>query len=134
MPITSGSNMVLYNTSVGSNNVYGASTTCSFSTSSSLIEVTTGASGNFKEYLPTNMEFEITADGFVTRDFYDYKDLLDAQIARSKLNVKFQIVNPDGTVTINAFVFVASISLNGPVDNPGSYSVTLKGTEAFTFV
>lgn len=134
MPITSGSNMVLYNTSVNPGTVYGASTTCSFSTSTSLIEVTTGASGNFKEYLPANMEFEITADGFVTRDFYDYKDLLDAQIARSKLNVKFQIVNPDGTVTINANVYVSSISLNGPVENPGSYSITLKGTEAFTFV
>lgn len=134
MAITSGSNMVLYNTTVNPGTVYGASTTCSFSTSSSLIEVTTGASGNFKEYLPANMEFEITADGFVTRDFYNYKDLLDAQISRTKLTVKFQIVNPGGTVTINAYVFVASVSLNGPVDQPGSYSVTLKGTEAFTFV
>ena len=134
MAITSGSNMVLYNTTVNPGTVYGASTTCSFSTSSSLIEVTTGASGNFKEYLPANMEFEITADGFVTRDFYNYKDLLDAQIARTKLTVKFQIVNPGGTVTRNAYVFVASVSLNGPVDQPGSYSVTLKGTEAFTFV
>lgn len=134
MAITSGSNMVLYNTTVNPNSVYGASTTCSFSTSSSLIEVTTAASGNFKEYLPSNMEFEITADGFVTRDFYDYKDLLDAQIARTKLTVMFQITNPDGTVIIRALVYVSSIRLNGPVDSPGSYSVTLKGTEAFNFV
>lgn len=134
MPITSGSNMVLYNNSVGANNVYGASTNCSFSTSSSLIEVTTAVSGNFKEFLPTNMEFEISADGFITRDFYDYKDLLDAQIARTKLNVKFQIVNADGTVTINADVYVASIDLNGPLESPGSYSISLKGTAPFTFV
>lgn len=134
MPITSGSNMVLYNTSVGANNVYGASTNCSFSTSSSLIEVTTAVSGNFKEFLPTNMEFEITADGFITRDFYDYKDLLDAQINRSKLNVKFQIVNVDGTVTINADAYITSISISGPLESPGTYSVTLQGTGLYDFV
>jgi len=134
MPITLGNNMVLYKDSVSAGNVFGASTTCSFSTSSSLIEVTTGASGNFKEYLPTNMEFEITADGFVTRDNYDYKDLLDAQIARTKLTVKFQIVNLDGTVTVNAEVYVTSVDLNAPAEGAGTYSVSLKGTGAYTFV
>lgn len=134
MPITLGNNMVLYKDSVSAGNVFGASTTCSFSTSSSLIEVTTGASGNFKEYLPTNMEFEITADGFVTRDNYDYKDLLDAQIARTKLTVKFQIVNSDGTVTVNAEVYVTSVDLNAPAEGAGTYSVSLKGTGAYTFV
>ena len=73
MAITSGSNMVLYNSSVSAGNVYGASTNCSFTSSSSLIEVTTAATGNYKEFLPTNIEYEITADGFITRDFYDYK-------------------------------------------------------------
>jgi predicted secreted protein len=134
MAITLGNNMVLYNTSVSSGTVYGASTTCSFSTSSSLIEVTTAASGNFKEFLPSNIDFDISCDGFVTRDNYDYKDLLDAQIARSKLNVKFQIVNVDGTVTVNADVYVASVDLNAPSQGAGTYSVSLKGTGAFTFV
>jgi predicted secreted protein len=134
MPITLGNNMVLYNSSVSSGNVYGASTTCSFSTNSSLIEVTTAATGNYKEFLPTNLEFEISADGFVTRDNYDYKDLLDAQIARTKLNVKFQIVNADGTVTVNADVYVVSVDLNAPAEGAGTYSVSLKGTGAFTFV
>jgi predicted secreted protein len=134
MPITLGNNMVLYNSSVSAGNVFGASTNCSFTTNSSLIEVTTGASGNFKEFLPTNMEFDISCDGFVTTDNYDYKDLLNAQIANTKLNVKFQIVNPGGTITINANVYVTSIDLNGPAEGAGTYSVSLKGTEAFTFV
>ena len=134
MAITLGSNMVLYNSTVNPNTVFGASTTCSFSTNSSLIEVTTGASGNFKEYLPTNIEFEISADGFITRDNYDYKDLLDAQIARTKLTVKFQIVNPDGTVTISADVYVVSVDLSAPAEGAGTYSITLKGSGAYTFV
>lgn len=133
MAITQGSNMVLYYSTVNPSTVFGASTTCSFSTSSSLIEVTTAASGNFKEYLPTNIDFEITADGFVTRDNYDYKDLLDAQIARTRLTVKFQIVNPDGTVTISAEVYVISVDLNAPAEGAGTYSVTLKGSGAYTF-
>jgi predicted secreted protein len=134
MSITLGNNMVLYNSSVSAGNVYGASTTCSFTSSSSLIEVTTAATGNYKEFLPTNLEFEISADGFVTRDNYDYKDLLDAQIARTKLNVKFQIVNPGGNVTVNADVYVVSVDLNAPAEGAGTYSVSLKGTGAFTFV
>jgi predicted secreted protein len=134
MSITLGNNMVLYNSSVSAGNVYGASTTCSFTSSSSLIEVTTAATGNYKEFLPTNLEFEISADGFVTRDNYDYKDLLDAQIARTKLNVKFQIVNPGGNVTVNADVYVVSVDLNAPAEGVGTYSVSLKGTGAFTFV
>lgn len=134
MSITLGNNMVLYNSSVSAGNVYGASTTCSFSTSSSLIEVTTAATGNYKEFIPTNIEFEISADGFVTRDNYDFKDLLDAQIARTKLNVKFQIVNPGGNITVNADVYVTSVDLNAPAEGAGTYSVTLKGTNAFTFV
>jgi predicted secreted protein len=134
MPITLGNNMVLYNTSVASGTVYGASTNCTFTTSSSLVEVTTAVSGSFKEFLPNNMEFDISCDGFVTRDNYDYKDLLDAQIARSKLNVKFQIVNADGTVTVNADVYVVSVDLNAPAEGAGTYSVSLKGTGAFTFV
>jgi predicted secreted protein len=134
MSITLGNNMVLYNSSVSAGNVYGASTTCSFTSSSSLIEVTTAATGNYKEFLPTNLEFEISADGFVTRENYDYKDLLDAQIARTKLNVKFQIVNPGGNVTVNADVYVVSVDLNAPAEGVGTYSVSLKGTGAFTFV
>jgi predicted secreted protein len=96
--------------------------------------VTTAATGNYKEFLPTNLEFEISADGFVTRENYDYKDLLDAQIARTKLNVKFQIVNPGGNVTVNADVYVVSVDLNAPAEGVGTYSVSLKGTGAFTFV
>lgn len=134
MSITLGNNMVLYNSSVSAGNVYGASTTCNFSTSSSLIEVTTAATGNYKEFIPTNIEFEISADGFVTRDNYDFKDLLDAQIARTKLNVKFQIVNPSGNITVNADVYVVSVDLNAPAEGAGTYSVSLKGTGPYTFV
>jgi predicted secreted protein len=134
MSITLGNNMVLYNSSVSAGNVYGASTTCSFTSSSSLIEVTTAATGNYKEFLPTNLEFEITADGFVTRNNYDYKDLLDAQIARTKLNVKFEIVNAGGNVTVNADVYVVSVDLNAPAEGAGTYSVSLKGTGPYTFV
>lgn len=134
MPITSGSNMILYNSSVSSSNVYGGSTNCSFSSSSSLVEITTGATGNYKEFLPTNLEFEISADGFITRDNFDYKDLLDAQIARTLLNVKFQIVNSDGTVTISCNVYVVGVDIGAPLESPGTYSVTLKGTGALSFV
>jgi predicted secreted protein len=134
MPVTLGNNMVLYNSAVSAGNVYGASTNCSFSVSSDYIDITTAPTGTYNEILPTSTSFEISADGFVTRDNYDYKDLLDAQIARTMLNVKFEIVNSGGNVTVNANVYVVSVDLTAPAEGAGTYSVSLKGTGAFTFV
>lgn len=134
MAITLGSNMVLYRNSTASTNVFGASTNCSFTVNTSQIEVTTSASGNFIQILPTTTSFEITADGFVTMDNINYYTLLNLQKNRTLVNVKFQILNSGGNYTINADVYVTSVTLTGPVEGAGTYSITLQGTGPYDFV
>jgi predicted secreted protein len=131
MSITLGNSMVLYRNAVSPGNAFGASTNCSFSTNSSIVEVTTRASGNFKEFLPNNMEFEITADGFVTMYDIGYYELLLAQNSNTLLVVKFLIPNPGGNITITANVYITSITLNAPAEGAGTYSITLIGTGAY---
>ena len=134
MAVTLGNNMVLYRNSTASSNVFGASTNCTLTVNSSQIEVTTSASGNFVQILPTTSSFEISADGFVTLDNINYVTLLTAQKNKTLLNVKFQILNSGGNYTINADVYITSISLTGPAEGVGTYSITLQGTGPFDFV
>lgn len=134
MAVTLGNNMVLYRNSITSSNVFGASTNCTLTVNSSQIEVTTSASGNFVQILPTTSSFEISADGFVTLDNINYVTLLTAQKNKTLLNVKFQILNSGGNYTINADVYITSISLTGPAEGVGTYSITLQGTGPFDFV
>ena len=134
MAITLGNNMVLYKDSVSAGNVFGASTNCSFTVNTSQMEVTTAASGSFIQILPTTTSFEITADGFVTMDNINYYTLLNLQKDRTLVNVKFQILNSGGNYTINADVYVSSVSLTAPAEGAGTYSVTLQGSGPYTFV
>lgn len=134
MAITLGSNMVLYRNSTAASNVFGASTTCSFNVTSSVIEITTEPTGSYTEILPTSTSFEITADGFITMDNISYYTLLGLQKNRTLVNVKFQILNAGGNVTINADVYVTSISITGPAEGVGTYSITLQGTGPYDFV
>lgn len=134
MPITLGNNMVLYRNSVSAGNVFGASTNCNFSVNTSQIEVTTGASGSFIQVLPTTTSFEITADGFIVMDNVNYYTLLDLQKNRTMINVKFQILNSGGNVTIDANVYITSLSITAPAEGAGTYSITLQGSGPYYFV
>jgi predicted secreted protein len=134
MAITLGNNMVLYRNSTASSNVFGASTNCTFNVNSSFIEITTEPTGSYVEILPTSTSFEITADGFVTMDNISYYTLLGLQKNRTLVNVKFVILNGGGNVTINADVYVTSVSLTGPAEGAGTYSITLQGSGPYDFV
>lgn len=134
MSISLGNNMILYRNSVSAGNVFGASTNCTFSVNTDFIDITTAPTGTYTQILPTSTSFEITADGFVTLFFTSYYDLLLAQKNRTLLNVKFQIQNSAGNITINADVYITSISLTGPAEGAGTYSVTLQGTGPYDFV
>jgi predicted secreted protein len=134
MAITSGSNMVLYRNSTASTNVFGASTNCSMSVNTEFIDVTTMPTGTYTQILPTSTSFEISADGFITMDNVNYYTLLGLQKNRTLVNVKFQILNSGGNVEINADCYITSISISGPLESPGTYSITLQGTGPYDFL
>jgi hypothetical protein len=104
MPITSGSNMVLYRNSTASTNVFGASTNCTFSVNTEFIDITTAPTGTYTQIFPTSTSFEISADGFITMDNVNYYTLLGLQKNRTLVNVKFVILNGGGNVSIPAGV------------------------------
>jgi predicted secreted protein len=133
MAITLVNSMVLYKDYVSAGNVFGASTNCTFTVNTSQMEVTTAASGSFIQILPTTTSFEISADGFITLDNVNYYTLLNLQKARTLVNVKFKIVNTAGNATIDANVYITSISINGPAEGAGTYSITLQGTGPYDY-
>jgi len=139
--VINGTNIVLYqyNTSTSVSTPFAASTNCTFSTSVDQVEVTTTNSSSFKEYLGSQINWSISADGFICLSDYSYLTLLTKLRAKEQITVKFKIDNDNGsgsgTLGYSVFTGIAnivSIELAGPVEGASTYSVSLQGTGAYT--
>ena len=133
--IVNGTNMVLYVRSGDTNIPFAASKSCSFDVSTDMTDVTCLSSGWFREFKPDMSTWTITCDGLITiGDNIDYKNLLDYQLARTKINIRFTIPHAATTTTINGYGFITSVSIGAPSENAGTYSVSIQGTGVYTFV
>jgi TP901-1 family phage major tail protein len=139
--VINGTNILLYqyNTTTGLGVEFAAATNCTFSTSVDQVEVTTTNSSSFKEYLGSQINWSISADGFICLRDYSYLTLLTKLRAKEQIVVKFQIDNDndDGTGTLGYSVFtglvnIVSLEMSGPVEGASTYSVSLQGTGAYT--
>jgi predicted secreted protein len=139
--VINGTNILLYqyNTTTGLGVEFAAATNCTFSTSVDQVEVTTTNSSSFKEYLGSQINWSISADGFICLRDYSYLTLLTKLRAKEQIVVKFQINNDngDGTGTLGYSVFtglvnIVSLDMTGPVEGASTYSVSLQGTGAYT--
>ena len=128
-----GSDFILsYRESGGSYSPFAASTNCSFDVTTSQVDVTSYNSDWFKEFKNDVSEWSLTCDGLITIGDYDYKDLLDAQLNRTKVTVRFYI----GTPSVNqvyGFGYITSINLNGPSEQVATYSVSIQGYGPYSF-
>jgi len=118
---------------------FGASTNCTFSTSVDQVEVTTTNSESYKEFLGSQISWNISADGFIALSDYSYLFLLNKLQTKEQIIVKFQIDNDNGTGsgTLGYSVFtglanIVKLDMSGPVENASTYSVTLQGTGPYT--
>jgi len=118
---------------------FGASTNCTFSTSVDQVEVTTTNSASYKEFLGSQISWNISADGFIALSDYSYLFLLNKLQTKEQIIVKFQIDNDNGsgsgTLGYSIFTGLANIvklDMSGPVENASTYSVTLQGTGPYT--
>ena len=132
--VINGTNIVLYqyNASTGLSVPFGAATNCSFEVSVDQVEVTSASSAWFKEFKNDVSEWSLTCDGLITIGDYDYKDLLDAQLNRTKVTVRFYI----GTTSVNqvyGFGYITSINLNAPTEQVATYSVSIQGYGPYSF-
>ena len=118
---------------------FGASTNCTFNTSVDQVEVTTTNSESYKEFLGSQISWNISADGFIALSDYSYLFLLNKLQTKEQIIVKFQIDNDNGTgsgaLGYSVFTGLANIvnlDMSGPVEGASTYSVTLQGTGPYT--
>ena len=128
-----GTNLVLsYREAGGVYSNFAASTNCSFDVSVNQVEVTSHTSDWFRQFKNDIAEWSVTCDGLITIGDYDYKDMLDAQLNRTKITVRFTIGTPSGNY-VYGFGYITSLTLNGPVEDVASYSVTISGIGPYSF-
>jgi predicted secreted protein len=139
--VINGTNILLYqyNPSTNISVPFGAATSCTFSTSVDQVEITTTNTGSYKEYLGSQISWNISADGFVALSDYSYLFLLTKLKDKEQILVKFQIDNDngDGSDTLGYSVFtglvnIASLDMTGPVEGASTYSVSLVGSGEYT--
>lgn len=136
---TQSTNITSVVTGIALGTPFGASTACSFEASTNQVEVTSQTSAWFKEYKNDVTGWTMSCDGFICLAGYSYLALLQKQLDRESVVVKFSIDNDNasglgvyGKTIFNGIANITSISLTGQVENAATYSVSLQGTGAYT--
>ena len=111
---------------------FACSTNCTFSVSVDQIEVTSSTSAWFRQYKNDIANWSVTCDGLIILSGFSYLFMLQKQLDRTPIEVNFVIDNGvDGLVIINGLANITSISINGPVRDAATYTVSLQGTGAY---
>ena len=117
---------------------FGASTNCTFNTSVDQVEITTLATGSYKEYIGSQINWDVSVDGLIALSGYSYLSLLSKLQNKESIEVRFSIDNDngDGTDTYGYSIIagtcnIVSLDINGPMENASSYSANLQGTGAY---
>jgi TP901-1 family phage major tail protein len=128
-----GSNLALYYRA-GSNNYvpFAASTSCNMTSNTAQIEVTNYNTDWFRDYKMDMLDWSVNTDGLITIDAVDYKDLLDFQLNRTRIVVRFTALGLKQNMFFGR-AYITDITLNGPVEGVATYSVTVTGAGPYTF-
>ena len=116
----------------------GASTSCSFEASTEQVEVTSQTSAWFREFKNDITSWTVTCDGFIALSGYSYLALMQKQLDRASIDVRFSIDNDNadasdtyGYSIVSGTANITSISLSAPVEGASTYSLALQGTGAY---
>jgi predicted secreted protein len=136
---TQGSNPAQVDTTIPLGTPFGASTNCTFSTSVDQNEITTYASNSYKEYIGSQINWDVSVDGLIALSGYSYLSLLSKLQNKQSIEVRFSIDNDngDGSDTYGYSIIagtcnIVSLDINGPMENASSYSANLQGTGAYS--
>lgn len=128
-----GSNLALYYRAGANNYVpFAASTSCSMTSNTAQIEVTNYNSDWFREYKMDMLDWSVTIDGLITIDTVDYKDLLDFQLNRTRIVVRFSAIDLKQNMFFGR-AYITNVTLSAPVENVATYSVTVTGAGPYRF-
>ena len=136
---TQASNLAQVTTTIPLGTPMGASTSCTFESSTEQVEVTSQTSAWFREFKNDVSSWTVSCDGFVALSGYSYLALMQKQLDRASIDVRFSIDNDnaDGSDTygysiVSGTANITSISLSAPVEGASTYSLSLQGTGAYS--
>lgn len=129
-----GKNVMLYwhRTEDDTDVAFACSTNCAFNVSVDQKEVTSQSSAWFREYKNDVATWNVTCDGLVTLTGFSYLFMLQKQLDREPIEIKFVVDNGvDGLTIINGICNISSIAMNAPYKDVATYNVSLQGTGAY---
>jgi predicted secreted protein len=111
---------------------FACSTSCTFDVSVDQKEVTSQTSAWFREFKNDLATWSVTCDGLITLSGFSYLFMLEKQLARTPIEIKFVVDNGvDGLTIINGICNISSLSINAPQKDVATYNVSLQGTGAY---
>ena len=111
---------------------FACSTNCTFNVSVDQKEVTSQTSAWFREYKNDVATWSVTCDGLITLSGFSYLFMLDKQLTREPIEIKFVVDNGvDGLTIINGTCNISSLAINAPYKDVATYNVSLQGTGAY---
>lgn len=111
---------------------FACSTNCTFNVSVDQKEVTSQTSAWFREYKNDVATWNVTCDGLITLSGFSYLFMLDKQLTREPIEIKFVVDNGvDGLTIINGTCNISSLAINAPYKDVATYNISLQGTGAY---
>ena len=129
MALVNGTDLVLYVLDGVTNKAFGHSRSFTLNVEASPIDATSRASAGWSEFIIGQRSFTLDFEGLV-----DYSDNIDpawletAVENETKFLVKFT-TNLAGSLVYNGYVYISSLTIDGPMEDVVTYSGTLQGTE-----
>ena len=136
---TQSTNVAQVTTTIPLGTPMGASTSCSFEASTEQVEVTSQTSAWFRQFKSDITSWTVNCDGFIALSGYSYLALMQKQLNRASIDVRFSIDNDNadasgtyGYSIVSGTANITSISLSAPVEGASTYSLALQGTGAYS--
>jgi predicted secreted protein len=111
---------------------FACSTNCTFDVSVDQKEVTSQSSAWFREYKNDVASWNVSCDGLITLSGFSYLFMLEKQLAREPIEIKFVVDNGiDGLVIIQGICNISSLAINAPQKDVATYNISLQGSGAY---
>jgi len=111
---------------------FACSTNCTFNVSVEQREVTSQSSAWFRQFKNDIASWSVTCDGLITLSGFSYLFMLDKQLAREPIEIKFVVDNGvDGLTIINGICNITSLAINAPQKDVATYNISLQGSGAY---
>lgn len=111
---------------------FACSTTCTFNVSVEQKEVTSQSSAWFRQFKNDIATWSVTCDGLIILSGFSYLFMLEKQLSRTPIEIKFVVDNGvDGLTIINGICNITSLAINAPQKDVATYNISLQGSGAY---